>query len=156
MQQVAGPFANYTVERELGKGGMATVYLAHDTRHDRQVALKVLRPDVAQSIGAERFLREIQLAAKLSHPHILPLFDSGEANGCLYYVMPNVEGFSLRDRLKTEAKLPIEEALRSFVKSQTRSTTPTGTAWCTAISSRRTSCCTTGMRWWRTSGLAKR
>lgn len=90
MQQVAGAFANYTIERELGKGGMATVYLAHDTRHDRQVALKVLRPDVAQSIGAERFLREIQLAAKLSHPHILPLFDSGEANGCLYYVMPNV------------------------------------------------------------------
>jgi len=112
MQQVAGAFANYTIERELGKGGMATVYLAHDTRHDRQVALKVLRPDVAQSIGAERFLREIQLAAKLSHPHILPLFDSGEANGCLYYVMPNVEGFSLRDRLKTEAKLPIEEALK--------------------------------------------
>jgi serine/threonine-protein kinase len=112
MQQVAGAFANYTIERELGKGGMATVYLAHDTRHDRQVALKVLRPDVAQSIGAERFLREIQLAAKLSHPHILPLFDSGEANGCLYYVMPNVEGFSLRDRLKTEAKVPIEEALK--------------------------------------------
>ncbi len=112
MKQVAGPFANYTVERELGKGGMATVYLAHDTRHDRQVALKVLRPDVAQSIGAERFLREIHLAAKLSHPHILPLFDSGEANGCLYYVMPNVEGLSLRDRMKTEGKLPVEDALK--------------------------------------------
>jgi serine/threonine protein kinase/tetratricopeptide (TPR) repeat protein len=91
---------------------MATVYLAHDRRHQRHVALKVLRPDVAQSVGADRFLREIQLAAKLSHPHILPLFDSGEADGCLYYVMPNVEGFSLRDRLKTEAKLPIEEALK--------------------------------------------
>ena len=103
---------NYTLERELGKGGMATVYLAHDTRHDRQVALKVLRPDVAQSIGAERFLREIQLAAKLSHPHILPLFDSGEVNGSLYYVMPNVEGQSLRDRMTNESKLPIEDALK--------------------------------------------
>ena len=104
--------ASYKLERELGRGGMATVYLAYDIRHDRHVALKLLRPDVAQSIGAERFLREIRLAAKLSHPHILPLFDSGEANGCLYYVMPNVEGFSLRDRLKTEAKLPIDEAVR--------------------------------------------
>ena len=92
---------------------MATVYLAYDPRHDRHVALKVLRPDVAQSIGAERFLREIHLAAKLSHPHILPLFDSGEANGSLYYVMPNVEGLSLRDRLKSEGgKLPIGDALK--------------------------------------------
>ena len=92
---------------------MATVYLAYDARHDRHVALKVLRPDVAQSIGAERFLREIHLAAKLSHPHILPLFDSGEANGSLYYVMPNVEGLSLRDRLKSvRGKLPIEDALK--------------------------------------------
>ena len=91
---------------------MATVYLADDVRHDRSVAVKVLRPDVAQSIGAERFLREIHLAAKLSHPHILPLFDSGEANGLVYYVMPNVEGFSLRDRLTKDLKLPVEEALR--------------------------------------------
>lgn len=92
---------------------MATVYLAYDARHDRHVALKVLRPEVAQSIGAERFLREIHLAAKLSHPHILPLFDSGEANGSLYYVMPNVEGLSLRDRLKSEGgKLPIGDALK--------------------------------------------
>ncbi|HVS59448.1 MAG TPA: protein kinase, partial [Gemmatimonadaceae bacterium] len=102
MQEATSAFANYTIKRELGSGGMATVYLAHDARHDRHVALKVLRPDVARSIGAERFLREIHLAAKLSHPHILPLFDSGEANGCLYYVMPNVEGLSLRDRMKTE------------------------------------------------------
>jgi eukaryotic-like serine/threonine-protein kinase len=102
----------YTIERELGRGGMATVYLARDHRHDRQVALKVLRPDVAQSIGADRFLREIRLAAKLSHPHILPLFDSGELNGSLFYVMPNVEGLSLRDRIKTEGKLPVDDALK--------------------------------------------
>jgi eukaryotic-like serine/threonine-protein kinase len=85
----------YSIERELGRGGMATVYLAYDAQHDRPVAMKVLRPDVAQSIGAERFLREIHLAAKLSHPQILPLFDSAEVNGSLYYVMPNVEGLSL-------------------------------------------------------------
>jgi eukaryotic-like serine/threonine-protein kinase len=91
---------------------MATVYLARDHRHDRHVALKVLRPDVAQSIGADRFLREIRLAAKLSHPHILPLFDSGELNGSLFYVMPNVEGLSLRDRIKTEGKLPVDDALK--------------------------------------------
>lgn len=102
----------YLVERELGAGGMATVYLAHDIRHDRHVALKVLRPDVAHSIGTERFLREIQLAARLSHPHILPLFDSGEVEGLLYYVMPNVEGLSLRDRLDRDGKLPIDECLR--------------------------------------------
>lgn len=104
---------NYTLERELGFGGMAMVCLAYDARHDRHVALKVLRPDVAQSIGAERFLREIHLAAQLSHPHKLPLFDSGEANGSLYYVMPNVEGLSLRDRLKSAGgKLPIADALK--------------------------------------------
>ena len=102
----------YTLERELGHGGMATVYLARDTRHDRSVAVKVLRPEIAQSIGADRFLREIHLAAKLSHPHILPLFDSGEADGCLYYVMPNVEGLSLRARISAEGKLPIDDALK--------------------------------------------
>jgi eukaryotic-like serine/threonine-protein kinase len=102
----------YEIERELGAGGMATVYLAHDLKHKRQVALKVLRADVAQTVGAERFLREIHLAAKLSHPHILPLFDSGEAGGFVYYAMPNVEGFSLRDRLNRESKLPVAEAVR--------------------------------------------
>ncbi len=95
---------------------MATVYLAHDLKHNRSVALKALRPDVAQTVGAERFLREIQLAAKLSHPHILPLFDSGEAGGVLYYVMPNVEGQSLRDRLDQVRMLPVEEAVRVAVE----------------------------------------
>lgn len=102
----------YRIERELGQGGMATVYLAHDIKHDRAVAIKVLRADLAQTLGAERFLREIQLAAKLSHPHILPLFDSGEADGMLYYVMPCIDGQSLRDRLDDTKMLPVEEAVR--------------------------------------------
>ena len=87
----------YRLERELGSGGMATVYLAHDDRHDRSVAIKVLHPDVAQSVGAERFLAEIHTTAKLAHPNILPLFDSGSDGGVLYYVMPCVTGESLRD-----------------------------------------------------------
>ena len=102
----------YRIGRELGAGGMATVYLARDLKHERDVAVKVLRPDLAESLGRERFLREIQLAAKLSHPHILPLHDSGDAGGALFYVMPNVEGHSLRDRLNATGKLPIGEALR--------------------------------------------
>ena len=102
----------YTIERELGAGGMATVYLAHDVKHDRDVALKVLRPELAESLGRDRFLREIQLAAKLGHPHILPLYDSGDAGGALFYVMPNVEGHSLRDRLRGERQLPVDEAVR--------------------------------------------
>jgi serine/threonine protein kinase len=101
----------YTIERELGAGGMATVYLAHDVRHDRKVAVKVLRPELAAALGAERFLREIKITAKLNHPHILPLLDSGEANGNLFYVMPYVEGESLRDRLNREQRLPIEDVL---------------------------------------------
>ena len=87
-QALAG---RYTIERELGRGGNATVYLAHDIKHDRQVALKVVRPEVAESVKAERFLREIQIAAKLTHPNILPLYDSGEAGGALFYAMPYVE-----------------------------------------------------------------
>ena len=101
----------YAIERELGHGGMATVYLARDLKHHRVVALKVLRPELAAVLGAERFLREIAIAAQLNHPHILPLFDSGEAGGLLYYVMPFVEGPSLRDRLAREKQLPVEEAL---------------------------------------------
>jgi len=102
----------YRVERELGAGGMATVYLAHDLKHERDVAIKVLKPDLSQTLGAERFLREIQLAAKLSHPHILPLFDSGDAGGVLFYVMPRVAGISLRDRLNDAKQLPVDEAVR--------------------------------------------
>ena len=102
----------YAIERELGAGGMAAVYLAHDGRHDRKVALKVLRPELASILGAGRFLSEIKTTANLQHPHILPLHDSGEAEGIVYYVMPYVEGESLRDRLAREKQLPVEEAVR--------------------------------------------
>jgi serine/threonine-protein kinase len=102
----------YRLERELGQGGMATVYLAHDLRHDRKVAIKVLRPELAATIGPDRFLREIRIAAQLQHPHILPLLDSGEAAGFLYYVMPYVEGESLRTRLTRSGELPIHEAVK--------------------------------------------
>jgi serine/threonine protein kinase/Tfp pilus assembly protein PilF len=102
----------YAVDRQLGEGGMAVVYLARDLRHERVVALKVLRPEIAAEIGAERFLREIKMAAGLTHNHILPVFDSGEAEGLLYYVMPNMEGHSLRHRLDQERQLSLEEALR--------------------------------------------
>ena len=102
----------YRLERELGAGGMATVYLAHDVRHDRPVALKVLRPELAAVIGAERFLKEIKVTANLQHPHILGLIDSGEVDGLLFYVMPYVEGESLRDRLTREKQLPVEDAVR--------------------------------------------
>jgi serine/threonine protein kinase len=101
----------YTIERELGRGGMATVYLAHDRRYDRPVALKLLRPELAAILGADRFLREIRLTAQLQHPHILPLLDSGEADGLLYYVMPCVTGESLRQRLTRAGPLPPAEAL---------------------------------------------
>ena len=102
----------YTIERELGRGGMATVYLGRDLKHDRAVAIKVLRPELAASVGGERFLREIQIAAHLQHPHILPLHDSGQANELLYYVMPYVEGESLREKLKRDGAMPIGEAVR--------------------------------------------
>jgi len=102
----------YRLDREAGAGGMATVYLAEDVRHDRRVALKVLRPELSAVIGAERFLAEIKLTANLQHPHILPLFDSGEADGYLFYVMPFVEGETLRDRLNREKQLPVADAVR--------------------------------------------
>ena len=102
----------YRLERELGEGGMATVYLAEDLRHDRKVAVKVLRPELAAVIGADRFLAEIKTTAGLQHPHILPLFDSGAADSFLFYVMPLVEGESLRDRLVREKQLPIADAVR--------------------------------------------
>jgi len=102
----------YRLERELGRGGMATVHLAWDVKHDRPVALKVLRPELAASVGHERFQREIRFAARLQHPHILSVYDSGEAAGRLWFTMPYVEGESLRDRLRRERQLPLEEALR--------------------------------------------
>jgi serine/threonine protein kinase/Flp pilus assembly protein TadD len=102
---------SYTIDRELGRGGMATVYLAQDGKHDRLVALKVLHPDLAASLGPDRFLREIKLAAKLNHPHILGLHDSGEAQGFLYYVMPYIEGESLRERLDRVQQFNIDEAI---------------------------------------------
>jgi tRNA A-37 threonylcarbamoyl transferase component Bud32/dipeptidyl aminopeptidase/acylaminoacyl peptidase len=101
----------YRLDREIGAGGMATVYVAHDLRHDRRVALKVLRPELAAIIGAERFLAEIRLTANLQHPNILPLFDSGEADSYLFYVMPFVQGETLRDRLNREKQLPVAEAI---------------------------------------------
>src|SRR2546425_506697 len=100
----------YTIERELGRGGMATVYLAEDLKHHRQVAVKVLKPELAALLGPERFLHEIQVTSHLQHPHILPLFDSGHADRFVFYVMPFVDGESLRDRLSREKQLPIEDA----------------------------------------------
>jgi serine/threonine protein kinase len=102
----------YRIERELGAGGMATVYLAFDLKHDRKVALKVLRPELAAVIGGDRFLQEIKTTANLHHPHILPLHDSGEAEGLVYYVMPYIEGESLRARLDRDKQLPVDEAIR--------------------------------------------
>ena len=111
-QQLAAALSDrYRIERELGQGGMATVYLAEDLKHDRKVAIKVLHPDLAAALGAQRFLSEIKTTAALQHPHILPLHDSGEADGFLFYVMPFVEGESLRDRLNREKPLPIEDAV---------------------------------------------
>ena len=101
----------YRVERAIGEGGMATVYLAHEERYDRRVAIKVLRPEIAAALGAERFLREIRMTAALQHPHILPLYDSGDAAGLVYYVMPFIEGESLRARLDRQKQLPIRDAL---------------------------------------------
>src|SRR2546428_586741 len=102
---------HYAIERQVGAGGMATVYLARDLKHDRAVALKVLRPELAAVLGIERFWSEIRVTAHLQHPHILPLFDSGQAGGLIYYVMPYVESESLRQRLEREKQLPIDEAV---------------------------------------------
>ena len=102
----------YQIEREIGRGGMATVYLAHDIRHDRQVALKFIHAEVADGQATERFRREIALLARLQHPHILPLYDSGEWDGALFYVMPYIAGESLRERIKREGRLPVDEAIR--------------------------------------------
>jgi hypothetical protein len=110
----------YRIEREVGQGGMATVYLAQDLRHEREVAIKVLHPDLGAALGGDRFLSEIKTTARLQHPHILPLLDSGEADGLLYYVMPYVRGETLRTRLERERQLPIEDAGGSRGKWPTR------------------------------------
>ena len=102
----------YRIERELGAGGMATVYLARDLKHDRDVAIKVLHEDLGATLGPDRFLAEIKTTARLQHPHILPLLDSGEANGLLFYVMPFVAGETLRERLTRDTQLSIDDALR--------------------------------------------
>ncbi|HET9371195.1 MAG TPA: protein kinase [Vicinamibacterales bacterium] len=107
---------HYEFHQQLGAGGMATVYLARDRKHGREVAIKVLRPDLAETLGRERFLREVQLAARLNHPHILPVYDSGEAAGFLYFVMPVMSGQTLRDRLAAGAAMPVDEALRIGVE----------------------------------------
>src|SRR5487761_2656816 len=106
----------YRIERELGQGGMATVYLAEDLKHHRQVAIKVLKPELAAVLGADRFVQEITTTAQLQHPHILPLFDSGSADGFLYYVMPYVEGETLRSKLDRETQLGIDEAVKIAVE----------------------------------------
>jgi serine/threonine protein kinase len=112
LDRIRGAFSgSYTIDRELGRGGMATVYLAQDSKHQRLVALKVLHSELAASLGPDRFLREITIAARLNHPHILPLHDSGESQGFLYYVMPYVEGESLRERLDRDHQLSVEEAV---------------------------------------------
>lgn len=104
--------SRYSIEREIGRGGNATVFLARDVKHDRPVAVKVLRPELSSAVGTERFLREVKIAARLQHPHILPLYDSGEASGYLFYVMPYVEGETVRQRLRREMQLPIGEAIQ--------------------------------------------
>jgi eukaryotic-like serine/threonine-protein kinase len=143
----------YRIERELGRGGMATVYLAEDLKHGRRVALKVLRPEVSNALGADRFLREIGIAGRLQHPHILSLHDSGEAGGTLYYAMPLVEGESLRARLGREVQLDVAEAVGIASEVAEALAYAHGMGCCIAISSRRTSCSRQGTPWWRISAL---
>ena len=132
-QSIATALADrYTVERELGRGGMATVYLAEEKKHGRKVAIKVLRPEITASVGTDRFLREIGIAARLSHPHIVPLIDSGEAGGFLYYVQPHIPGGSLRDRLEENRQLPLKDALRIAQRSAPASTSRTARDSCIA------------------------
>ena len=139
---------HYRVEREIGSGGMATVYLAHDLKHDRDVAIKVLHPDLGAALGGERFLSEIRTTARLQHPHILPLLDSGDADGLLYYVMPLVTGETLRARLSVNASCQLPTRCASHVKSRVRSTTHIDRTSSTATSSRRIFSCTMGPRSW--------
>ena len=165
MTTVSSPLADalrdrYLLERELGHGGMATVYLAHDLKHDRPVAIKVLHPELAHALGPERFLREITITAQFDHPYILPLLDSGvvEAptdNGrrLLYYVMPYVEGESLRDRMKRQKQLPLDDALQVTREVAEALAMPMPAVSFTAISSPRTSCSRAATRGWPISAL---
>ena len=123
----------YSIERELGRGGMGTVYLAEERKHARKVAIKVLRLEPGATPGSDRFLREIGIAARLSHPYIVPLIDSGEAAGFLYYVAAYVPGGTLRDRLRREGGCRLRTACESHRRSPRRSTTPIGTGSCTAM-----------------------
>ena len=126
---VAALADRYRIERELGQGGMATVYLAQDLKHDRKVALKVLKPELAAVIGAERFVVEIKTTAALQHPHILPLFDSGTADGFLYYVMPFIDGETLRDQAQPRDPARHRRSGEDHAwRWPTPSTTPTATA----------------------------
>ena len=140
----------YRVDRELGRGGMATVYLAHDLRHDRPVALKVFHPELGAALG-ERFLREIRVAARLGHPHILTVHDSGEADGLLWYTMPVVDGESLRQRIKREGPLPLDEAVRIGRSVAEALDFATARVWSIGTSSRRTSCSSATSPWSPTS-----
>ena len=130
----------YRLQRELGQGGMARVFLAHDLKYEREVAVKVLRPDLAAEVGAARFLHEIQIAARLHHPHILPLYDSDQADGLVYYVMPYIEGESLRHRLDRERQLPVDDALQIAREVADALSYAHSARWSTATSSRPTSC----------------
>ena len=136
----------YAVERELGAGGMATVYRAVDLKHQREVAIKVLHPELGAALGSERFLSEIRTTARLQHPHVLPLLDSGEADGLLYYVMPLVTGETLRHRLERERQLPIDDAISIAREVADALGYAHGLGVSIATSSRRTSCCVTGTR----------
>jgi eukaryotic-like serine/threonine-protein kinase len=129
LTRLAGSLANrYEVQSELGAGGMATVYRAVDVKHQRDVAIKVLHPELAAALGGERFLSEIRTTARLQHPHVLPLLDNGEADGLLYYVMPLVTGETLRHRLERESSSRSTTPSPSPARSPTHSATPTGWA----------------------------
>ena len=146
----------YTIERELGQGGMATVYLAEDVKHQRKVAVKVLRPELAATLGPDRFAREIAVAARLQHPHILGLLDSGDTDGFFYYVMPYVEGETLRDRLTRAGELPVPDASGSSPRSPRRWRWRTRRGGSTETSSRRTSSSPAATLWSWTSGSPRR
>ena len=142
----------YRIERHLGEGGMASVYLCEDLKHDRKVALKLLKPELAAVRGAERFVVEIKTTAALQHPHILPLFDSGTADGFLFYVMPLVEGETLREKLTRETQLGIDEAVRIAREVLDALEYAHQHGIVHRDVKLRTSCCTAGMRWSPTSG----